>query len=192
MSPEAAEAALRKIYRRAARAQYSEMRMDDMRKTRQQLAALEKALSGLGLRAEEALTAALESGPLDDFMPHPYRKVRVLIDNPTQLDSPAWKMSGPLLLLMLKRASARATVEIQKLPTSPSVLSDATRQAVRNLVDLFCADDRRPRPYPSRENPGAVKHNDALVFAYQCLAAWGDPDMLEVSADELCWCVYSN
>jgi hypothetical protein len=191
MCPKTAEQALRQIYRRLSRARYGERQAVPMKQTKAQLRALERALAGLGLRGEEAVVAALDGGPLDDFMPYPYRKVRVLMDNPTRPDLPAWKMSGALLLLMLKRAAARAPENIQKLSTSSSDLSEAARQAVRELVDLFCAGGNRPRPYYSREHKIA-KHNGALIFAYECLVAWGDPDVIEVSADELVWCVYSD
>jgi hypothetical protein len=168
------------IYRRWAVAEARGIFVtEDLETARRQLEALRKALRGLQSRAAAHLAEALGTVMGERFR---------LCGNDDVLVGPlSGLVNGLKIALAFDRAVDQAIDTLESRPRGRrGRLSKASREAVRELVDLFCELQSCGRPYFDT-TLNTVRRNDALVFARECLLAWRAEDVDAVAADDLYW-----
>jgi hypothetical protein len=180
-APDAAERALRRIYRAYGR-ELSRNPCQKAEQVRQELKALERALDGLSPRATNVLCAALDDRL---FLPWPYDQAQAVI-NPCRDNVPVTRLEPAVRLRALRKAMDEALKDMPKDLRSghKGNVSDATYKALHVLCLHYCCV--HAEPYPSWDaSAQETRHRGALDFAISCLNAWYAPDMLGWWADDL-------
>jgi hypothetical protein len=166
LTPELAERALKRVFRRLANEAYEERtETQNTRQVTAELTQLRKALDGLSPRAQHLLREAFAN----DAARQDLIAIRYPTDHPT---FPSRPLSGWVVMRVMHKAVERALHPIPRQPRgNPGLISAANRRAALSLCRIYCKAHRVPMPsydffHEETRNP------EASDFAFDCLEAW--------------------